>query len=87
MQKNFLKHKKQTFSTVHVSNSENGVSKSISAFTWEQVSKTFVPGKGEIEVKEVTKIISISANKEKISFTLTLPEAMLIATWIEKHFI
>jgi len=82
----FLKHEKQTFSTVHASNSW-AWNKSVTWFTGEQNVKAFVPWKWEVEGKEKTKTLQISLNKEKISFTLSAPEAKLIATWIEKHFI
>ena len=83
----FLKHEKQTFSTVHATNTTNGGSKSLSWFTVEQEEKVFIPGKWEEVHKVKAKSFKISAGGKNIGFTLTLAEAKLIAIWIEKHFI
>ena len=83
----FLKHEKQTFSTVHETNTTNGGRKSLVGFTIDVDEKVFVPGKGEIINKTKAKTLKISSWDKNISFTLTLPEAKLVATWIEKHFI
>ena len=83
----FMKHKKQTFSTVHNTNTANWGNKSLSWYTTEQEEKIFIPWKWEEKHKIKVKSLKISSGWKNISFSITLAEADLISLWIEKYFI